>query len=145
MSEVSFPGPVLRVRIRKAGDDWSIDKVTRIPSMTLPQSTDLPDTRGRQREGFWYEAADVTEQTVYRRAIPHPAGASVEVPSEDGLSRHLVSRPEVVFDLLIPDLPSIVQLRIFEAGPEVQRPTVRAPSEPAARLSLRGRDELQQR
>ena len=114
MPDVQFPTPVLRVRVRRRGDKWTIEKQTRIPSMTLPRASELPETGGRALAGFWYEATDAAGRALYRRVIRDPTEQSVEVPGAGGgFARADADRPEVIFDVLIPELPEVTQLRLL--------------------------------
>jgi hypothetical protein len=133
-------GPVLRLRVRRSDDSWVIEKQIPIAAMTLPPSSSLPEGHGRPVSGFWYEAADPQGRVVYRRVMDDPTEDSVEVPAEDGeIQRVSVERPEVVFDILVPDLPEVSELRIFAQSkrkPKSQAAQVRM-DEPAARLPIR--------
>jgi hypothetical protein len=140
MTSPGSPGPVLRVRVRRSGDRWTIEKQQRIESMTLPRSAELPETQGRPMSGFWYEASTADGRTLYRRVLRNPTEQAVEVPAEDGrLQRVDMRRPEVVFDVLIPDVPEGVELRFFESDPKAgdTRATIERARQPVARLLLR--------
>lgn len=108
--------------------------------MTLPASSPLPEGRGRTLSGFWYEATDEDGAVKYRRVLEDPTEDAVEVPGEDGNPQRVsVERPEVVFDVLVPDEPDIAEVRVFaepktDAGRRTARPR---PMEPIARLSVR--------
>lgn len=133
-------GPVLRLRIRRRDDTWMIEKRIPVAAMTLPPSSTLPEGQGRPVSGFWYEAADPDGRVVYRRVMDDPTEDSVEVPSESGeLQRVAVDRPEVVFDILVPDIPEVFEVRIFAQSkrrPEAKSAQMQM-TEPAARLSIR--------
>jgi hypothetical protein len=136
------PGPVLRMRVRRRGNRWTIDKQTRIDEMTLPRSSELPHGGGRPLAGFWYELTDADGSTLFRRVQPNPTGPSVEVPGpQGGLHRVDIERPEVVFDVLIPDLPEAAELRFFESEPRADdtAATIARSMEPVARIPLRRR------
>lgn len=132
--------PVLRVRVRRSGNSWTVVSRTRVPSMTLPASSQLPEGRGRAVAGFWYEAADADGNVIYRRVMEDPTQDSAEVPSESGeLQRITVDRPEVVFNVLVPDLPEVSEIRLFAPmkGETVGQTARWRAREPLARLPAR--------
>lgn len=144
MTHPGSPGPVLRIRIRRSGDQWTIEKQRRIESMILPRSAELPESQGRPLSGFWYEATTADGRTLYRRVLRNPTEQAVEVPAEDGrLQRVDMRRPDVVFDVLIPDVPEGVELRFFESEPRAgdTRATIERARQPVARLPLRRRPQ----
>jgi hypothetical protein len=108
-------GPVLRLRLRwrKGG----LEIVQRIPirSKTLPPHQALPDLpKGVEPEGFWFEAVDAQGAAVYRRLMHNLLPWSVEIFDEEGGVTRQDSVPEEVwFDVLIPDLPEITELRLY--------------------------------
>ena len=66
--EITFPCPVRRIRVAWHDGTWRIEKETRVPSMTLPASVELPKSK-RGVTGFWYEAVDRDGQVLYRQTI----------------------------------------------------------------------------
>ena len=115
--KVSFPCPVARVRVRREGNDWSVDQIVRVPSMTLPASVDLPDPRGRSLAGFWFELRNGKGEVLYRRALYGPAEPGLEVPGDDGQPHRVtVDRPEVIYELLVPDLDDGRELQLFSSA-----------------------------
>jgi len=114
--EVRFPCPVLRIRVRARGDAWTVVKQTRVPSMTLQKSVELPVGPGRRLSGFWYEAAAADGSVLYRRVMQDPADPSVEVRTEGGgLRQARPVRDDVSFEILVPDLPEVAEVRIFSS------------------------------
>jgi hypothetical protein len=133
-------GPVRRVRVRRRGQEWTIEGETRIEEMILPRSNELPEGRGRPLAGFWYEARDGRGRALFRRVTRNPTEQAVEVPAaEGGLQRVEMARPEVVFDVLIPDLPEVAELCFFESDPRAgdATATLARSLTPVARLPLR--------
>jgi hypothetical protein len=129
--QINFPCPVRRIRVLWRKGKWSIQKEIEIPRMTLPKSSELPSARQRQRiTGFWYEATDADGQVFYRRITAAPSLGEVELFEEDStFTRARMEQPEVIFDVLIPDLPEVSEVRFFnETG-----------AEPVAVLKIRGR------
>ena len=142
MTQAGGPGAVRRVRVRRRGEQWTIEGETRVEEMTLPRSNELPAGRGRPLAGFWYEARDGRGRTLFRRVTRNPTEQAVEVPAEaGGLQRVEMSRPEVVFDVLIPDLPEAAELCFFESDPRAgdATATLARSLTPVARLPLRRR------
>jgi hypothetical protein len=138
----SGAGAVRRVRVRRRGEQWTIEGETRVEEMTLPPSNELPPGRGRPLAGFWYEARDGRGRTLFRRVTRNPAEQAVEVPAADGgLQRVEMARPEVVFDVLIPDLAAAAELCFFESDPRAgdAMATLARSLTPVARLPLRPR------
>ena len=113
------PGPVLRVRVEGTSEGWRVLKRLRIPSMTVPPSFELPQSRRFGRHsGFWFEATDAKNRTVYRQLLPAPK-RGVEVFEADGAIRSLpAERDRIIADLLIPDLPEVKSIRLFLVEPE---------------------------
>jgi len=133
------PQPALRVRIRRRGDTWTILKQTRIPDMTLPAADELPETGGRALHGFWFEVRSARDEVLFRRVLRNPTEQAVEVPSAaGGLERVDVDRPEVVFDVLIPEHPERSEIHFFENEPRTGSPgtSLSRSRIPIARLSL---------
>jgi len=55
-SRVKFPCPVRRLNVAWRDEQWTIEKESRVESMTLPQSDDLPENAKEGGvSGFWYE------------------------------------------------------------------------------------------
>jgi hypothetical protein len=127
--------------VRRRGERWTIDKQTRIEAMTLPASAELPEGGGRPVAGFWYEVVDEDGRALYRRVLRNPTEQAVEVPAADGgLQRVDVDRPEVVFDVLVPDLPEVRDLAFYDSEPRAgdTQATIARASQPVARIPLKG-------
>jgi hypothetical protein len=133
------PNAVLRIRVRRRGQRWSIEKVTHVEAMTLPPSRRLPASGGRPLSGAWCELADGAGEVLYRTALPHPPGGGVEVPAEEGgLHRVDAEREEDVFDVLVPDDGRARDLLVYVADPRANdtTATVARSQTPVARMSL---------
>ncbi len=114
LPKIDYPCAVRRVRVRWRDGEWSIVKETVVPRMTLPKGQELPERQGRGLSGFWWEAADAAGRVLYRRVMPDPTEPRVEILDRDGsIRRHPIAAPEVTFDLLVPDLPEVAEVRIF--------------------------------
>jgi hypothetical protein len=112
------PQPVVRLRLRRRGDRWSVEKQTRIDEMTIPPSYELPDSRGRALTGAWCEVTDEAGAVIYRKLFPHPPGGSVEVPAEGGgLQRAGEYRDEDEFDVVVPDVDTLHMINVYVADP----------------------------
>jgi hypothetical protein len=83
--------------------------------MTLMKSQPLPATgHSKGLSGFWYEAVDAQGGVIYRQTMADPFDAGTEVFGEEGITRTPHEMPESTgFDFLIPDLPAVVELRVF--------------------------------
>jgi hypothetical protein len=138
------PGPVLRIRVRRRYDEWSIEKQTRVEAMTLAPSRRLPATGGRALLGAWYELVDRSGDVLYRGVLPHPPDGGMEVLAEGGgLQKVDAGSTENVFDVLVPDhaeghdvLLYVTDPRAFETAATVVRSRT-----PVARLALRGNED----
>lgn len=130
--QIKYPTRVRRIRVLWQEGKWQILKEIEIPSMTLPRSLDLPEAGGEQGiSGFWYEATDDNGRVYYRRGMDDPARSEVELFEEDGsMSWARIEQPEVLFDVLIPDLPEIQEVRFFSEA-----------TEPVAVLKIQHRDK----
>jgi hypothetical protein len=132
----------MRVRVRRRGERWAIQKQIRIEEMTLPPSRELPATHGRPLSGAWCELTDDAGEVLYRVLLPHPLDGSVEVPAEGGgLQRVDVERDEDVFDVLVPDDPRARSLLVYVVEPRSgdAAATVTRSQTPLARLQLKRR------
>jgi hypothetical protein len=130
------------MRIRRRGKRWTIEDRVRIDAMTLPRSAELPASGGRPLAGFWYEVRDGKGEALFRRVTRNPAEPALEVPAPDGgLQRVTLERPDVVFDVLIPDLDEADELCFFESDPRAAGTAsgVGRSLEPVAAISLRRR------
>lgn len=142
---VKFPCAVRRVRVHWKDGEWRIVKEVMIPQMTLPKSAELPETERQGVSGFWWEATDAEGRVLYRRSMPDPREPRMETVDRDGTFRNLGSghRHEVVFDVLIPDLPEIQEVRFFASGEEghghgmAGTPDKRGPARLTATLKIR--------
>jgi hypothetical protein len=139
---LEYPRAVRRLRVGWRDGQWTILKDVTIPQMTLPKASELPE--GQAVSGFWWEATNAEGRALYRRVEPDPTESRVEVVRQDGSFRNLEGhRHEAVFDVLIPDLPEIEELRIFssrEEGAEAAAKGMgrRAPARLTATLKIRG-------
>lgn len=136
------PRAVLRIRVRRRGERWSIEKLTRIEEMTLPPSRELPATRGRPISGAWCELTDDAGEVLFRTMLPHPPDGGVEVPAEEGgLHRVDAERHEEVFDVLVPDSTRARTLLVFVADPRAGDATITVArsQSPVAQLKLQRR------
>ena len=100
----SVPGPVRRLRVRWREGRPTLDQETRVESMTLPPSRELPRA-ARQVIGSWFELRDSGGELVYRGDCPDPRRRRVEVRGEDGAFTNVEVPGEVDFEILVPDLP----------------------------------------
>ena len=136
----SGPQPVVRIRLRRRGERWTVVKQLRIDAMTIPLSYQLPATRGRAHTGAWVEVADEAGEVIYRKLLPHPPGGSVEVPADEGgLHRAGEYREEDEFDVVVPDVPSLHTVNVYVADPRSGdvAATVERDRTPVASLRLR--------
>jgi hypothetical protein len=133
------PGPVLRLRLRYVDGQWTVRQRVRVASKRLPASEELPP---RVRiSGFWYEAVGRNGETVYRRRLPYPPDLSVEVRSDSGGLYRAPSHPDdVTVEVLIPDLPEIVEVRLFSSAPDFPDVGREVPARQVASLPARDDD-----
>lgn len=141
-SRVKFPCPVRRLNVAWRGGRWAIEKETRVESMTLPRSDDLPESaREGGVSGFWYEAVDERGRTIYRQLRTDPFGAGVEVFDEGGkISRRHEPTHDVTLKVLVPDVPEVAALHIYSSTNPSEPESVRRgrPARRVAEISLRG-------
>ncbi|MGH9719595.1 MAG: hypothetical protein ACRD8O_05245 [Bryobacteraceae bacterium] len=146
MSEypIQFPCPVRRLHVAWRKGKWSVEGETRVESMTLPKSHELPAAgAGQGVSGFWYEVVDNQGRAIYRHLIPDPFSGSMEVFNEGGtISRK--SHPmheEILFDVLVPDLPQITAVHFYGSAASEHEHEHRAekPAERIAALDIRPR------
>lgn len=138
MSENEFttrarkPGPVIRLRLERKDDTWSIIKRIPLEEKTVPRSYELPQTGPNGIiAGFWFEAADKAGKTVYRQLLRKPVGG-VEVFSRDGsISRIKTEKKTYTIDVLVPDWPEIERVRLFHVRQKDIRETERKAAGPA--------------
>lgn len=115
----SGPQPVVRLRLRRRGERWTVEKQIRIDEMTIPSSYELPAAGGRARTGAWCEATDEAGELIYRKLLGHVPGGSVEVPAEGGgLHRAGEYLEDEVVDVVVPDVPSLHTVNVFVADPD---------------------------
>jgi len=108
------PQPVVRLRLRRQGDQWSVEKQIRVAEMTIPASHRFTGAGGRAHGGAWCELADASGDVLYRRMLPHAPGDGVEVPAEGGgLQRVDVHREVEEYDVVVPDVAERHSLNIY--------------------------------
>lgn len=119
ISPVKFPCPVHRLRLLWRDGKLRVQKDVRIPRMTLLKSVDLPEPgRGRAVSGFWFEATDAKGHVFYRRGMDDPTRPEAEIFDKGGSIRRMPAHEaaEVVFSVLVPDLPEIREVRFFSSA-----------------------------
>jgi hypothetical protein len=134
------PQPVVRIRLRRQGERWTVEKQIRIDEMTIPPSYELPAAAGRAHTGAWCEVTDEAGEVIYRKLLPHVPGGSVEVPAvEGGLNRPGEYLEEDEFDVVVPDVPLLHTVNVFVADPGTAdvAATVERARTPVASLRLR--------
>ena len=140
--EIKFPCPVRRLNVAWRDGEWRIDKETRIESMTLPQSDDLPENAKEGRvSGFWYEAVDEQGRTIYRQQMMDPFSTGMEVFEEDGTIKRKYETPhEVTLKVFVPDVPGLAAIHIYSSTRPTERKRMRQdrPAERIAEISIRG-------
>ncbi len=140
--EVKFPCPVRRLNVAWRDGKWTIEKETRIKSMTLPQSDELPENAKEGGvSGFWYEAVDDEGRTIYRQLMMDPFSSGMEVFEEDGtIRRKHETHHEVTLKVFVPDLPQVAALHIYSSSNPSEHERMRPdrPAERIAEISLRG-------
>jgi hypothetical protein len=131
-SPVKFPCPVRRIRLVWRDGKLSVQKEVRVPRMTLLKSAELPEAGARHGvSGFWFEATNAKGKVFYRRGMDDPTLPEMEVFEKDGSMRRMPSEREVVFNVLIPDLPEIREVRFFSSAQAPAKGRKRA-AKPAA-------------
>lgn len=119
MSEhrIEYPCPVRRLNVVWRDGEWSIEGEIRVPSMTLPASTELPDTE--TVSGFWWEVVDRDGGVIYRRGILDPFTSGLERFDDGGLiSRVPTPTPkEVGFDVTLPDIAEAAVIHFYSSTP----------------------------
>jgi hypothetical protein len=133
------PQAVVRLRLRRRGDRWSVEKQIRIAEMTIPPSYRFAGTGGRARGGAWYELTDAAGEVLYRRMFPHAPGEGVEVPSGGGgLQRAGGHREVEEYDVIVPDVADMHRLNVYVVDPAGDASTAMERSRtPVASLQLR--------
>jgi hypothetical protein len=138
--DIKYPTRVLRLRILWKNGEFNVVKEVGIPQKTLPKSANLPAAAERGAvTGFWVEGTDAKGRALYRRILEDPLQNTVEIFERNGSIRRVAAnRTEFYFDVLLPDIPQIVELRIFStelAGKGARGATIR----PVAILKIRER------
>lgn len=130
-SNMQFPRPVRRIRVAWRNGQWRIQKQIKISSMTLQPSRNLPAQE--RRSGFWVEAVDRGGQVLYRKIMDDPT-ESIEAVGDRGLFiRTPVTDEEISFDILVPDLAELRELRVFSSYRQRDE-SARATQQPTAEL-----------
>ncbi|MCW7540094.1 hypothetical protein OOT46_19855 [Aquabacterium sp. A7-Y] len=114
VSQPAWRGPARRVMLGWDGEGWRVVREQRVPLMTLPPSDPLPDGPQAGAQGsFCIEARDAGDGLYYRRLMADPL-AAVPSPWPPGPAPgHAPQpRPEVLLEVLIPDLPEISELHL---------------------------------
>jgi hypothetical protein len=111
---IKTPGPVIRLRLQRKNNKWSIIKRISLPEKTVPRSFELPEPgRSGMLTGFWFEALDNTGATVYRQLLRKPIGA-VEVFNRDGSITRVQGKGDTyTIDVFVPDWPEIEKVHLF--------------------------------
>lgn len=114
--DIKFPCPVRRISLTYRRGTWSIENETRVESMTLPKSDELPKpTKKRGVSGSWYEAVDKQGRTIYRQTV-EDFGAGMEVFERDGKIRRIKdSHDEFGLEILVPDVPDLEEIHIYSS------------------------------
>ena len=84
--------------------------------MIVPPAGPLDDAA--RAAGFWVELRDAEERTQYRRAMPDPLEAEVEVPAEPGAEgfAHVRAPGRRAFSVLVPDLDGADHVALVRGG-----------------------------
>lgn len=111
--KIKFPCPVLRVRAEWENEEVRIQKVVRIPRMTLLRTLKIPnDVRNHSISGLWYELVDAKDQLQLRKIIGDPR--KMEIVNEDGsFSITSIRTDKISFDILIPEIEGAGKLQFF--------------------------------
>ena len=88
--------------------------------MVCPPQVGATPERGRHG-GLWAELRDDAGELAFVRVLPEPLLGSVEVHDPDGAIHREFGPREVVFEVLVPDLPDAATLVL------VGEPTRRVP------------------
>jgi hypothetical protein len=106
-------GPVLRVRITWKDGQWTLVKVVSVPEMTIPRTETVPEERQARRIGMWFHAVDAKTKVIYRGTLPTPQ-PGIEIFDRSGRIRRVPTEcGGHLMDILIPDLPEIVDVQLF--------------------------------
>ena len=109
----TYRGPVQRLRVVVANDQWKVEKTVAVKRMTLPASW-TPDDTSELRRATYYEVIG-RKGVVYRRRIPDPTDTSVEVFERGRISRIDTNR-DMRIELLVPDGEPIDRVRLVVGG-----------------------------
>lgn len=114
--------PALAVRLicTVQGDEVRVASRRRLTKI-VPPSEPLAGAGSAQegeaaRSGFWLEVRDAADQVRYRRVVPDPLAAEVEVPGPEGSFTRRPAAPGA-FALLVPDLPGADHVSLIRSGP----------------------------
>lgn len=108
---IKFPTRVLRIRLLYSDGQWSTVTSFVIDRKTLPQGHVIPK---EGRRGFWYELRDRRGKLLYSRKVVNPFDPSHELFEPDGtITRVEMVRKTVYVELLVPDLPAAIEVRVL--------------------------------
>lgn len=136
-----LPDVALRLVLIYRGGEVTLDQALRVRMRLLP-SDDLPERMPQEPlSGFWYELQGDDGEILYRQITAHPIRSWAEIPDEEdprGLVPVEFLPEEVVFTLVVPDVPRAKQLVLFSSP--LDRPSASAPAEPLWVIPLEGID-----
>jgi len=117
---IEYPCPVRRLHVVWRGGEWSIAGETRVPSMTLPASDDLPEAD--KISGFWWEVVDGEGRAIHRHVLHDPFARSMERFDDGGLITRMapmdpMEPEEVGFDVLVPDVADAAAVHLYSSNP----------------------------
>lgn len=140
-AEIKPGGPVVRLRFLWRGGKLSIAKRMLLPEKTVPPHQELPNLpEGLDLRGFWFEVATQNGEVLYRRFMENPLEPSAEVFDKNGqITRVDIVKEQIMFDLLIPDLPESAELHLYCNPSPISRgrPTREAARKPFTTIDLK--------
>lgn len=113
-----YRGPTRRLRVMVSERRWTVTKDTPVERMSLRRSLPRRATAAQSGDSF-FEVVDRDGSVLYRQSIADPTRPGVELFDGDTIRRVGTPDRQVIVDVVVPDVPEGVAVRLVADGEEL--------------------------